>query len=247
MTLYGTYSDNEISKLTFSNLEILLNLNKHSKTEDVITEVACDCLKEIKKSQLGWGHSFKKFLATTLTYASVLALPITALVGTIWYYFDQIKNLSALYDAKNIALTGSSIGTLLLADYAIGKIFGTRPITAILIAGYDAYRQGAKNLANQVRDSYINQEHEVKDLIKQSKQLIESELEAAYLAIANELAQRYNEGNLQDEMTTLKQNLPIIAESFSKIGISDSKISKILSPINQAIRLIKIHQKKLIA
>lgn len=222
-----------------NNLDAILSINKPAKTEDVTTGVALSCLDEIKKTQLGWGHSIKKFFATAGTYALVMAFPIGILAGTLWIYSERIKNIFMLYEAKNLALAGTGLGTLCLTDFLIGKYFGIRPITALLIGIFDVYRQGAKFLSKQVRDSYTCDEEKWRKEIEANREMIKKQLGAAYLGIAVELAKRHTEGKLDNEIPMLDNNLPIIAKALSEIGLSKPETIEILSPLEETMKLIK--------
>ncbi|MGB7979080.1 MAG: hypothetical protein WCF19_08005 [Chlamydiales bacterium] len=225
------------------NFDVILCLPKNFKKEDVITNVASVCLQEIEKSQLGWGHSVRKFLASSLTYASLLALPIATLMGALWFYLDKIKELSVLYDAKSLIYTGGGLSALYLADFAIGKLFGVRPATAIVLATYDVYRTGAKYLSDQVRDSYTNHELNMKEAIQKNRKTVEEQLKNAYLGIADELTRRHKAGSLsKDDLDALKTHFPLIKKALLQIGLTLPVATEILTPLEQAANLISLEQ-----
>lgn len=220
------------------NLDSLVHLKASQNREEVITKLAGMCLEEMEKSRLGWGHFIKKFLATTLTYTSVLALPVAVLAGVIWRYVDSIKNFYMIAGAKDIAYLSSQLGGLWLADYAIGKIFGTRPITIILIAFYDAYRQGAKFLSHQVRDSYTSHEEAMKAILQTNREALKKDLADAYAEIASELVKRAREGKVDTEIKVLKEKLPMINKALETIGLTKADIYKIISPLDDTLRIL---------
>jgi hypothetical protein len=238
MALIETNLATEQFNASSKNLDALLGLKEPAKREEVTTAIAIVCLDEIQKSKLGWNHYIKKFFATTLTYASVIALPFIALAGAIWHYSEQIKALTAIYEAKNIALAGTGVGALFLADYAVGKVFGIRPITALLIGAFDAYRRGAKILSNQVRDSYTNDEVKTEIEILEHRKTIKAQLSAAYLGIAVELGKRQKNETLKTDLETLKANLPLISRGLSEIALSKVEICEILSPLEETMKLL---------
>lgn len=246
MSLITVNSISERFNASSDNLNFILNLKETPKSNHVVTEVSRECFKEIQNTRLGWGHFIKKFFSTSITYASILALPVVTLAGSIWYYFDQIKNLPAIYDIKNLALGGSGLGAVFLANFAIGKVFGVRPMTAIMFAAYDTYRGGAKALSNQVRDSYTRHEERTEELVRENRKTIEDQLKSTYFGIANELAKRYENGKLGEEIKILKTNLPLIARELINIGLTPAKTLEILSPLKTTVDLIekskKIHR-----
>ena len=213
------------------NLHKIAELTQSATTEDVVTEVSLVCLDEIQKTHLTRGHAAKKFIFTSLTYAAAIALPVATLAGAVW-------RISAQENPYSHIVKVAGLSALLLADRAIGKVLGIRPVTAMTIAAYDAYRQAALTLSKQVQNSYTNHELQVNSQIEKHRQTIKNELITTYLGIASELAARHKKGTIKDEAQTLEEKLPIVTEAFSKIGLTNVEIADILSPLKDTMKLI---------
>ncbi len=218
------------------NLDHLLHLEKVTPTE-VVTKTVLSAFEEIQKSKLGWGHSAKKIFYPTAAYGGVLSLPIVGIVSYIWYFVHALKDWAFL---SKVAIGGTTLAALLAADLAVGRVIGTRPITAILIAGYDLYREGAKGLSKQVRKSYENQEAQVNELIKQRHETIKTELKEAYKEMALALVKKHkaHDENIPAAIETLQKQLPLISKAFGELGLSAAEIVEILSPLQDALKLI---------
>ena len=234
MTLISSNEATEKLNASSKNFKQLLEAGDPILKEEVITQLAQVCLEEIENAQLGWGHSFKKFFATTFTYTSVLAAPILTMIGSIWYFLDKIQGFSELHNIKNLAYAGTGFGTVVLADYAIGKIFGIRPVTAILLVAYDAYRNGAKTLAKGVEKGYNDHEEALKMTRENSKKILIDELKKTYLGIAIEMTNRTPE-----ELTTLQKQMPFITIALAHVGLSKLEICQILSPVVSTLLIQK--------
>lgn len=218
------------------NLDALLKLNKMSRDE-VATQIALSAFDEIEKSKLGWSHSIKKFFFPTATYGGILSLPIIGMVSCLWYFVQTIQNLTSV---NGWAIGGGSFGVLLGADAALGKVFGTRPMTAILIATYDFYREGAKALSKQVRESYTNEETRFQELIKARHETIKTELKTTYKEMALELVNRFkkNSSTVSSAVKTLNEQLPNLKKGLTQLGLSDAETVEVLQPIRDALDMI---------
>lgn len=213
-------------KINFDRLSHLETATK----EQVATSLALAQLETVKKSQLGWGYTIKRLLATTSTYASILASPFIALISALWFYSDRIRQI----DPFTMAASGSAAGAIFAADYALGRLIGIRPITACLIALYDMHRFGAKKVSNKVEESYKTHEQEMKEVSKKARTKLVEELKSTYLGVATQV--KYQ--SRADQQLLLTQ-LPKIRTGLSSLGLTMPEIIEILSPLEGALR---IHQ-----
>lgn len=220
------------------NLDTVL---KGTTKDDITTKLVLSCFNDIQKSQLGWWFSIKKFFARTFSYPALLTFPMTGIAGGVWYYAEAIKTISL----TNYAIWGTSLGALLAADFAIGKIIGTRPITALLIASYDAYREGARTISKVVAESYTKTENQISDLIKAHRETIKNELLVTYAGIAKALAERYTgEGAVEISSESMENCIPTISKTFAELGLSQPDIDQILGPLKDVLLLIQASPKK---
>lgn len=226
------------------NLSIIAELKPTAGPQDVVSELALECLAEIQKFSLGTAQSLKKVLATSLTYTSLLALPIGALGGALWHVSNEIKEMTSLSQAQRYLVAGTSLSAFWLADVAIGKLSGIRPFTAISIAAYDAYRQFALTVSKQVRESYAKQEQKLKEESDSNREIALEQLNTIYKEIASELGRRHKDGTLTTEIQTLEMKLPLVKQLLSQTGLKKVEISSILSPLQDMIKLLKPIDKK---
>ncbi len=237
MTLIQSNPATERLNVSSKNFECLLEC-KSPRKEDVTTQIALDCLAEIKNAQLGWGYSIKKFFATMFTYTSVLTAPFIAMIGLLWLNASRIRTI----DLQTLAIGGSVFGGILAADMAIGKIFGVRPITMSVIAAYDAYRYGAKTLSKSVEKSYTDHEEMMKLLIQENRKVMIDELKKTYLGIAKVL-----DRHTPSEIKLLEDQLPSIEKALKGMGLNRSEVTQILGPIKETMKLLPYQKNTLSA
>lgn len=219
------------TKANTHNFNQLISLQEPVSKEAVITDLAQICLEESAKACLGWGHTFKKFVATTTVYTTLLMAPIAALLGSLWAFADKIALLATF---ENLCIAVPSLGALIGADVVFGKIFGMRPITIALLATLDAYRNGVKKVADAVEGSYKNQEEAVKELLKENKKILVEELKAVYTQIAKTL-ENHNPADIQE----LRNHLPLIETGLVSIGLTRLEVAQILAPLKTELRLLQ--------
>lgn len=219
------------TKANTHNFNQLITLKEPVSKEAVITDLAKVCIEESEKSRLGWGHTFKKFFATTSVYTTLLAAPIAALLGSLWYFADKIGLLMTL---ENLCIAVPSLGAAIGADVVFGKIFGIRPITIALLATLDAYRNGVKKVTDIVEGSYTNEEEAVKEILKENKKVLIDELKALYSQIAKSL-ENHNPADIQK----LRTQLPLIEKGLVSIGLTRLEVAQVLAPLKTELRLLQ--------
>lgn len=219
------------TKANTHNFNQLITLKEPVSKEAVITDLAKVCLEESANARLGWGHTFKKFFATTSVYTFFLTAPIAALLGSLWAFADKIGLLMTL---ENLCIAVPSLGALLATDVVFGKVFGIRPMTVALLATLDAYRNGVKELAGIVKEGYTNQEEAVKELLKENKKILIDELKALYSQIANNL-ENHNPADIQK----LRTQLPLIEKGLVSIGLTRLEVAQVLAPLKTELRLLQ--------
>lgn len=219
------------TKAEKQNFNQLITLKKPVPKEAVITDLAKVCIEESAKARLGWGHSLKKFVATNSVYTTLLFAPIAAVLGSLWFFADK---LSLLLTLENLCIAVPSLGAMIGADLAFGKIFGIRPITVALLAALDAYRSGVKRVTDNVERGYINEEEAVKELLKDNKKVLMDELKNVYSQIAAKL-----EKHSPSEIENLRNQIPLIVEGLTSVGLTRIEVAQILAPLNTELRLLQ--------
>jgi hypothetical protein len=230
------------TKASTHNFNQLISLKEPVSKEAVITKTAKRYIEESEKARLGWGHTLKKFVATTTVYSTLLMAPIAALLGSIWAFADK---LSLLMTLENLCIAVPSFGALLATDVVFGKIFGIRPMTVALLATLDAYRNGAGKVAGTVEESYTNHERATERLLEKNKKVLVTHLKTLYTQIANDLTQHSPE-----KIQQLQGQLPLIEKGLVNIGLTKFDIAQILEPLEAELELeatrhaVKISQSK---
>lgn len=219
------------------NLNAILKLDKNAAREQVVTEVALVCLQEIENVKPGFTFTIKKFMATWLSYAGLLSAPIASILGLTWRYSDSL--------GTNAIPLGMTAASLVAADYAIGKTLGIRPITAALMIGYDAYRQGAQTASRYVEESYTTAEKEAEKIVDARKTTLKQKLKHTYECMAGELAKQMgtatstNVAGLKQNVITLQKKLPIVSNLLKGMGLSKADVMEILDPLKTAATIIE--------
>lgn len=234
MALIGSNSVTDRFNSAAINLDGLMHLNKKFTLADVTTKSVLSLFAEMNQSKTGWGYSLKKMIVPSAVYSTVLSLPIAGIGGASWYFGRALRNVQSVSDLIPFATWGAGISGLLTVDFAVGKIFGIRPITNILIIAYDVYREAAANLSNQVKDAYIGYEQEMKGSILDKKRDMKNRLTEVYMKMAQVLID--SPGISKPELKKFKQEtLPAIGKQLSKLSLTRAEVESILEPLEFVI------------
>ncbi|MBU6383686.1 MAG: hypothetical protein KGR16_05165 [Verrucomicrobia bacterium] len=214
-----------------SNAQALCAARKPLTREQVTTQLALEKFDEMNQARVGFGHTIRRLLATTTTFAAVLSAPFIALLSIIWFGAAELQRLSIL-DSWTFAMSGSALAAAIAADLAVGKLFGVRPITACMIAIYDMHRNVAKTISDRVDESYKNEEKALKALRQERRTEMLQNLGNTYQGVATQI-----QALKPEERQQLEKQLPAFAKALQSMQLTQSEISSILDPLRGAFQL----------